>query len=280
MSPLVSDSHRRELFPVTREWVYLNHSWRGPVCAPSAKEARDYIDQLSRDGVEPFEQWRERYFEERARFAVFIGAEPGEIAFTANATDAFARVTLGLDWAPGDHVVAPAADYPGVTRPLLDLRRRGVEVTLVPPREDGSMPAEDLLAATTVRTRLVAASHVDFRTGYRLDVKALCSGCRARGVLSLIDAVQSVGCLDLDVKTIGCDFATFAARKWLLGLDTLGLLYVSSARLNDLTPHVLGTYSVERPLDFDDFEQPLAEDARRFQPGLVPAAQIFALGAA
>ena len=57
------------------------------------------------------------------------------------------------------------------------MRRRGVEVTLVPDRDDHSRPVGDLLDAITDRTRLVAASWVDFRTGWQLDARAL-ARCR------------------------------------------------------------------------------------------------------
>jgi selenocysteine lyase/cysteine desulfurase len=142
------------------------------------------------------------------------------------------------------------------------------------------MPAEDLLAAIAPRTRLVAASHVDFRTGYRIDAANLAAGCRARGVLCALDMVQSIGEVETDMRAASCDFATFEGRKWLNGLDTLGVLYVRSESLKHLTPHTLGLYSVPNPYDFETPDQPLAEGAQRFQLGAPAMPPIYAMQAA
>jgi cysteine desulfurase/selenocysteine lyase len=280
MGEPLSDPQRHELFPVTREWAYLDNARRGPISAPAAAAATRYINGLRDGGVTGWAEWQQVWDETHAAFAKFIHAEVTELCFLVNATESFARVTLGIDWKPGDHAVVPARDYPGVVRPILDLRRRGVEITLVPDRADHSRPVEDLLAAITPRTRLVAASWVDFRTGWKLDAKALAQGCRKRGVLCAIDAVQAVGAMPIDIHDVGCDFATFAIRKYLCGLDTLGIFYVRRESLDKLRPHTLGLFSVANPFDFEAIEQPLAPGAKRFMLGTPALVQVYSLQAA
>lgn len=280
MPELLTEAERQALFPVTREWAYLDNARRGAISAPAAAAAIRYIEGLRDGGVTAWPEWQRVWDDTNAAFARFIGADASEIQFLVNATEAFARVTLGIDWKPGDHAVVPARDYPGVVRPLLDLRRRGVEVTLVPDRDDGSRPVSDLLDAIRPHTRLVAASWVDFRTGWKLDAHALARGCRQRGVLSFIDAVQAVGAMPVDMRELGCDFATFAIRKYLCGLDTLGALYVRRESLGALTPHTLGLFSVENPFDFERIEQPLAPGSKRFALGTPAMVQVYSLQAA
>ena len=277
MAELISEDERKALFPVTAGGAYLNNAWRGPISSRAAEAAKGYIDGLSTRGVNAWDEWEENWYGAKREFAAFVGAAESEIQFLANASDAFTRIALGIDWQPGDHVVAPRDDYPGVTRALIDLKRRGVVVTLVPPRDDASMPAEDLLAAITDKTRLVAASWVDFRSGYRLDVHTLARECKKRGVLCAIDAVQAVGATPVDIDAVGCEFATFASRKFLNGLDAIGVLFVRDFALERLTPHTLGTYSVESPFDFNWLEQPLAAGAARFQVGAASMPQVYAL---
>lgn len=280
MAELLSESERQALFPVTREWAYLDNARRGALSAPAAAAAIRYIEGLRDGGVTAWPEWQRVWDDTNGAFAKFIGAGVDEIQFLVNATEAFARVTLGIDWKPGDHAVVPARDYPGVVRPLLDLRRRGVELTLVPDRDDGSRPVADLLDAIRPHTRLVAASWVDFRTGWKLDAHALAQGCRDRGVLSFIDAVQAVGAMPVDVHELGCDFATFAIRKYLCGLDTLGALYVRRESLGALTPHTQGLFSVENPFDFERIEQPPAPGSKRFALGTPAMVQVYSLQAA
>lgn len=280
MPEILDQLQRVALFPALGQMTYLNTAWRGPISRPAADAAKGYIDDLALRGVTAFDDWQRVWFATREAFAGFVGARADEIQFLPNATEAFARIALGLDWQAGDHVVVPGRDYPGVARALNDLARRGVQVANVPTRPDGSVPARDLLDAITPRTRLVAASHVDFRTGYRIDAKQLSAGCRARGVLCALDMVQSVGAVPIDLHAIGVDFATFAGRKWLNGLDTLAALYVRADALEALTPHTQGTYSVSRPYDFEHPDQPLAPGAQRFQLGAPAMPQVYALQAA
>lgn len=280
MPDLLTDDKRHELFPVTRDWAYLDNARRGSISAPAAAAAVHYIEGLRDGGVTVWAEWQEVWDSANEQFARYIGADVDEIQFLVNATESLARVTLGIDWQPGDHVVVWARDYPGLVRPMLDLKRKGVEVTLVPDRADHSRPLEDVLNAITDKTRLVAASWVDFRTGWKLDAKALAQACRERRVLSHIDAVQAVGALPIDMQDVGCDFATFAIRKYLCGLDTLGALYVRRESLELLKPHTLGLFSVENPFDFERIEQPLASGSKRFALGTPSMVQVYSLKAA
>lgn len=280
MPELLDESERHALFPVTREWAYLDNARRGAISAAAAAAAVHYIEGLRDGGVTAWPEWQRVWDETNAAFGEFIGAGTDEFQFLVNATESFARVTLGIDWQPGDHAVVAERDYPGVVRALLDLRRRGVEVSLVKDRPDHSRPVADLLAAITGRTRLVAASWVDFRTGWKLDAKALAQGCRERGVYSFIDGVQAIGALPIDMRDVGADFATFAIRKYLCGLDTLGALYVRRESLDDLTPHTAGLFSVANPFDFETLEQPYADGAARFALGTPSMVQVYSLQAA
>lgn len=277
---MLNAADRVRLFPVLGRMTYLNTAWRGPISTPAAEAAKGYIDDLALRGVTGFDDWQKVWYATRDEFAAFVNAQPAEIQLLPNATEAFARIALGIDWRAGDHAVVPARDYPGVARVLNDLVRHGVELANVPTRADGSVPAEDLIAAINPRTRLVAASHVDFRTGYRIDAAKLAEGCRARGALCALDSVQGIGAVPVDVKQWGVDCATFEGRKWLNGLDTLGVLYVRESSLDALTPHTLGTYSVPSPYDFETPNQPLAPGAQRFQLGAPAMPQVYAMGAA
>lgn len=280
MPELLTQTERHTLFPVTRDWAYLDNARRGPISTPAAAAATHYIEGLRDRGITAWPQWQTVWDQTNAAFAAFVGAGVDEIQFLVNATESLARVTLGIDWRQGDHAVAFERDYPGLVRPLLDLRRRGVEVTLVPERPDFSRSLDDLFAAFTPRTRMAAASWVDFRTGFKLDAPAFAKGCRERGVLSVLDAVQAVGAMPVDMHAVGCDFATFAIRKYLCGLDTLGVLYVRQASLDALRPHTLGLFSVANPFDFDTIEQPYAEGAKRFALGTPSLVQVYSLQAA
>lgn len=271
------DPRIRSEFPIAATHTYLDNAYRGALCKAAITAAQAQIEQIAAEGslsLPPARESLSRLIEE---FAAFINADPGEVVFLGNATEALTRVTLGIDWKEGDEIIAPADDYPGVLRPLADLERRGVSLRMVEPTTGGSVTTQALIDAVSARTRLVVASHVNFRHGYRLNVQELAAGCRSRGVLTAIDFVQSVGAVQLDMHAIGCDFGTFEARKWLCALDALGALYVRGDSLRQLTPYSLGLLSVEAPFDFSRLVQPVAAGAARFRLGASSFVQIAAL---
>ena len=140
-----------------------------------------------------------------------------------NTSEALSFVAFGLDWRPGDQVVISDQEFPSNRVVWEALRPRGVEVLAVDIA--GTDPEATLLAACTPRTRLLSISAVQYASGLRLDLARLGAGCRARGVLLCVDAIQQLGVQPFDVQAIDCAFAMADGHKWLLGPEGLGVFY-------------------------------------------------------
>jgi len=136
---------------------------------------------------------------------------------------------------------------------------------------DTSEMLASLNANVTDETLLVVASHVDCNTGLRADVKALCSWCRERGLISYIDGAQAAGQFPIDLHAIGCDLYITNGHKWLFGPNGVGLLYVRREFIEQMEPPVVGAGTV-------DFTLPVRwiEGARRFELAATRPAQVFA----
>ena len=68
-------------FPVTENFLYLNHAGVSPIPACAAKAGIAML-QLARDeGAYRLRKWEELANETRGRFARIVGASPDEIAF-------------------------------------------------------------------------------------------------------------------------------------------------------------------------------------------------------
>ncbi|MFQ5695146.1 MAG: aminotransferase class V-fold PLP-dependent enzyme, partial [Terriglobia bacterium] len=152
----------------------------------------------------------------RALLAQLIGARLGEMALTTGASDGINAVARGLRWNEGDEIILPLNEFPANYYPWKHLERRGVRVREVQPGDGRFVTADDLLAAARERTRLVAASFVGYGDGNKIDIARLAAGCRARGILTAVDASQAVGALAFDVHELGCDFLVSCGYKWLL----------------------------------------------------------------
>jgi kynureninase len=197
--------------------------------------------------------------------APLIGAGPGEVAMVANVSVAQATVLSALDYTgPRDTVVMTGLDFPSVRYVYDGLARRlGARVKVVPGDADGQgVDLDALLAAIDERTRLVAVSHVLFRSAYVLDAAAICRRAREVGALVCLDAYHSVGVLPVDVKSLGVDFLTGGVLKWLCGGPGGSFLYASPEMSERYAPALTGWQAHAHPFAFDDAMEPAAGAAR------------------
>jgi selenocysteine lyase/cysteine desulfurase len=121
---------------------------------------------------------------------------------------------------------------------------------------------------------------VEYGSGFRNDLEASGRLCRERGVIFCVDAIQSLGCLPIDVERCGIDFLAADGHKWLLSVEGCGLFFCARRSRDFLTPRVVGWRSVTNNTDFDSYHMELQASAGRFEEGTPNTPGIFALGAA
>jgi cysteine desulfurase / selenocysteine lyase len=262
------DEHVHELrqlfFPVTRQTIYLNHASSGSLPSPVVRALHEYTEDVSNFGSMHKARWREYCNGAHRRLATLLHARPDQIAFTASTGDSLMLVAQGLDWQEGDTVIVAEGEFPCNVYSWLNLQELGVQVQIVPARE-GRIAVEDVLAHITERSRLVSLSLVEFSTGLRNDIRTIAAHCRQQGVLCGVDAMQALGALDVDVQQLGVDFLAAAIHKWLLAPHTNGILYLTDELPARLQVRRRGWFSMEDPMDFFNYQQPLKAGAARFE---------------
>lgn len=242
---------------------------------------RRYVTQAQQDAYMTG-QWYKQAEETRRLGAKLMNAEPKEIAFIKNTSEGLAFVANGLDWHAGEEIVSSAVEYPANVYPWMDVAQRfGVKHIMVPQRvEDGvgRIPMEDLVAAVTPRTRMIALSHVEFASGFRHDLAAIGRFCRERNLLFTVDAIQSCGVLPVDVRAMNIDFLSAGGHKWMLGPEGCGLFFCNERHITSLRPEV-GWMNVVNAVNFSDYNFTLRADAKRFECGGYNIAGVLGLGA-
>ena len=119
--------------------------------------------------------------------------------------------------------------------------------------DDGlTIDRDRLLAAIDGRTRLVAVSHVLFRSAYLMDADAICARAHEMGALVSLDSFHAVGIVPVDVKRSKPDFLTGGVLKWLCGGPGACFLYVSPTVRDQLKPALTGWQAHSRPFAFED----------------------------
>lgn len=165
-------------------------------------------------------------FEVREQMAEFFhGEDPSGIAFTLNSTESLNTAIKGI-LNPGDHVVTTVLEHNSVLRPLYEMEKRGVELTILPCDAFGMVYPEDFFQAVRSNTRAFICTHGSNLTGNVLDIEGIGRGAKDRGLLFIVDASQTAGVFDIDVQKMHVDILCFTGHKGLLGPQGTGGLYV------------------------------------------------------
>jgi selenocysteine lyase/cysteine desulfurase len=165
--------------------------------------------------------------------AELLGCRPENIAFAANATDAFSRALSSIPFERGDVILTTRDDYISNQIAFLSLRKRlGLEIMHAPTLAEGGVDVDVMARLMRERRpRVVVATHIPTNSGLVQPVAEIGRHCRELELLYLVDACQSVGQLQLDVEAIGCDFLSATGRKFLRAPRGTGFLYVSDRAL-------------------------------------------------
>jgi cysteine desulfurase / selenocysteine lyase len=257
----------REQFQLADGLTYLNHAAVSPLPRPCRIRVEAYLEELATFGAARYPELPLGVLS-RARElgARMLGTRPRQVFVVRSTTQGLAVAATGIPFRGGDNVVLVEREFPANIRPWLPLRRRGVEIRFVPQR-DGRVLLDDLAAAVDRRTAALSISFVQFHSGFRVDVAAVADICRRHDALFVLDAIQGLGVLSLDVEAMGVDFLSADSHKWMLGPEGVGLGYASDRALDRIEQSVEGWFSVQRPFDFFDLEQPLRDGAARFEEG-------------
>ena len=214
-------------------------------------------------------------YDTREEIARFFGvSDPLKVTFTSNATHAINLALKGI-LKPGDHVVTSSMEHNSVMRPLRNLEKQGIRLSLIPNASDGSLDANDMTKIITSGTRLVVMTHASNVVGTILPITEIAAITHKAGALLLVDTAQTAGAVPIDMQSMGIDLLAFTGHKELQGPPGIGgLVIADGVDVSRIEPLIHGgtgsrSESEEQPDDLPD----------KFESGTVNMAGIAGLGA-
>lgn len=174
----------------------------------------------------------------RMQIAGLVGAEPSEILLTSGGTESNNMALFGVaNLNPGGHIVTTSIEHDAIMEPASRLESMGYDVTYLPVSDTGMVSPDDLKSALTDRTCLVSIMFANNEVGTIQPVQEIARICSSRNIPFHSDAVQAVGKVPIDVKSLGLDMMSISSHK-INGPKGVGALYVRKGVSID--PMILG----------------------------------------
>ena len=229
---------------------------------------------LSNLATEKFEAVRDKVMK-------FLGASyHEEIIFTSGSTEALNLISYSWgnqNLEPGDEIILTTLEHHANIVPWHFLRsRKDIKLTWIDPDENGQVSFDMINEKISSKTKMVCITHMSNVFGSIIDVKKICHELKKRGIVSVLDGSQAIVHLEVDVKSIGCDFYTFTGHK-LFGPTGTGVLYVNKSRISEMVPFIGGGEMI-RNVSKDNITY--NQSPFLFEAGTPGIAEIIGLGAA
>ena len=165
-------------------------------------------------------------YDTREKLCRLFGAEdPRQIVFTANSTESLNIAIKGI-LNPGDHVIATMLEHNSVLRPLYELEKKGVRLTIVKSNPEGTLDLADIENAIAPDTKMIVCTNGSNLTGNYIDPEPIGTLAREKGIVFVVDASQTAGVFPIDVQKMKIDVLCFTGHKGMLGPQGTGGMYV------------------------------------------------------
>lgn len=216
----------------------------------------------------------------RKKVATLINANPESIIFTRGTTESLNLVAHAWgrkNLKKGDEILVTEMEHHSNIVPWqLAASDTGSVVKYIPLKGNGALDLENIRDYLSSKTRLFSITHQSNALGTINELEEVLSLARSRGIVTVVDAAQSVPHAPVDVMDLGCDFLAFSGHK-MLGPTGIGVLYGRRGLLEAMDPYqgggeMVSTVSME--------ESTWAEVPHKFEAGTPNIAGAAGLSAA
>ncbi|VFJ12592.1 aminotransferase class V-fold PLP-dependent enzyme [Candidatus Nitrosocosmicus franklandus] len=247
----------RSDFNITKKKIYLNNGSISPLPVSTIKSMTDFCLRYSETGPDSpdFNTYLDELKNEvRQRLADLIKSQKDEIIFTQSTTEGINLVANGIRWKSADRILIRNqinehhSNYLPWLKAAGDFKLKLEVFPLHNIESTGSMlikEFEDIYLRQN--HKLISTSHVMYNNGSITPVEYFGRVIKESNndTLFSVDGAQSVGAIDVNVKSINCEFMTFPSFKWICGPLGIGVLFVKKKAMNELNPIFVGSGSAE-----------------------------------
>lgn len=243
--------------------IYLDNAattqQKPPQVIDAVVRAMTTLGNASRGAHESALQASRAIYDTRCKIACLFGCTRADhVIFTSNATEALNIAIRGtLD---GGHVITTDMEHNSVLRPLYLLESQGtISLSFVSVADNKRLSRPDFEALIRPDTRAIVCTHASNLTGDLTDIASVGALAKERGLLFIVDASQTAGCVPIDMESMGIDILCFTGHKGLYGPQGTGGLCIREGI--EIRPWKVGGSGVQSYLKTQPTEYPTRLEA-------------------
>jgi cysteine desulfurase/selenocysteine lyase len=183
------------------------------------------------------------YEEARRTLASHLGAEPREVIFVRNATEALNLVAYSWgrpNLSAGDRILITEMEHHSNVVPWYQVaEEKGAHLDWAPIDGDGRLDLDAFAKLLERGPKLVAVAHVSNVLGTVNPVAQIARMAHDAGALLVVDGAQAGPKLELDMSELGADFYAVTAHK-MYGPTGIGALFGRRELLEEMPPFIGG----------------------------------------
>ena len=197
----------------------------------------------------------------RHKIADAINSQPNEIIFTSGATESNNLAIQGLANENLNNIITMSSEHKAVLDICKFLEKKGTEIIYIQPNKDGLINLDKLKDKIKSNTQLVSIMHANNEIGVIQPIKEIGKLCKQKKIIFHVDAAQSLGKVNIDVKKMNIDLLSLSSHK-IYGPKGIGCLYINK-NIKKISPLFFG-----------------GTQEKKIRPGTLPVPLIVGFGEA
>jgi len=268
----------KEEFPLLQHKTMLSSCSQSALSVKTLDAIDAYKNSLIYDGMD-WDLWIQKVEKAKYNFSQLINCDPDEVAILASVSDSISSVLNSLDLA-GKEICVTELEFPTIGHSALAQQgKQKFDIKYIP-HDDYIIPLENYKETVSEKTAITCIAHVCYYSGFKQDLKEISNIVHQKGSLLLVDAYQSVGAIDIDVKELGVDILVTGMQKFLMGVPGISFMYINKDVSKNLLPTVTGWFGQENTFDFELKQLKYGKYTNRFNTGTPPVINAYIAEAA
>jgi len=212
----------RKNYPLLGNCTYLNTANAGAMSQTTLAVGQKYLEEYVHFASQKLPAWMKAMEETRETMARWLHSTKDEIGLVWDTSYGISWVEKMLPYEM--EVVLVEHDFASVTLPWI---HSGRKIQWVKWDMKSPIDLENLEKKLSGTPKILAISHVQYTTGYRVDIKAISSMSKRHGAFLVLDAIQSLGVFEINASEIEIDVIAASSYKWQTAGYGAGLVYIN-----------------------------------------------------